>query len=905
MMKQHRLRTFVQSGFVLLAGLAGVLRAEDYSITSFAGNTNVTTGVDGTGDAATFNSPYAVAIDAAKNLYVSDTVNNTIRKITPARVVTTLAGTAGLLGTTDGTGSAARFNFPVGIAVDTAGNVYVADSKNLTIRKISPAGAVTTFAGSAFQIGATDGQGNAARFFLPYGVAVDSAGNVYVAEGGNHLIRKISPSGLVSTLAGTAMQAGFTDGAGSTARFNTPFGLTVDSGGNLYVADSGNNAIRRVTPAGVVTTVAGLSGSSGALDGPVSVARFNQPRGVSVDANGNLYVADFGNSVVRHITAGGIVTTLAGSAGIQGATNSVGSAARFYDPTGIVSDGTTIYVADTSNNSVRRGTPASQASLPVIAVHPLDQVVSVGQSVSFRVSASGSNITYEWLKNGVTLPGATTATYTINSAQLSDVAAYSVRVAGPGGGVDSGPGTLSVEPVGTGPIVITARPLSQNVNAGQSVSFSITATGPGLAYQWLKNGATIAGATNSTYTINSPQLADVATYTVRVTSGTTSQTASARLTVGTSAAISITSQPSSQSVAPGQTVVFTVEAFGTGLTYQWSKNDTTIPGATANSFTVASAQTADAGTYTVRVSGGGGSVVSAPAILTVTTGGGNPPPPPPTGITSRLVNLSILSDIVSAGDNFTMGYVVGGAGTSGSKSILIRAAGPTLAAAPFGVIGVLADPKLELFAGTTKTSENDNWGGSSTLSTAFASVGAFAYVNATSLDAAAVATISPGDNSVRVSANGNGTGAVLAELYDTASFVSMTATTPRLVNVSVLKHLGAKLTVGFVIDGTAQKKVLIRAVGPTLSGAPFNVAGAVADPQLTLFSGLNSIAGNDNWNGTAELTAAFTQVGAFALPATSRDAALLATLSPGAYTVEVAGVNNTTGVAIVEVYEVP
>jgi sugar lactone lactonase YvrE len=905
MMMQHRLRSSIQAGLIFLAALAGVSHAEDYSITSFAGNTNVTTGVDGTGDAATFNSPYAIAIDAAKNLYVSDTVNNTIRKITPGRVVTTLAGAAGFLGATDAIGTAARFNSPVGLAVDTAGNVYVADSKNLTIRKITPTGAVTTLAGSPSQLGATDGQGAAARFFLPYGVAVDAAGNVYVAEGGNHLIRKITPDGLVSTLAGTAMQAGFTNGTGGAARFDTPFGLSIDAAGNLYVADSGNNAIRKVTPAGVVTTVAGLSGPAGALDGPVAVARFNQPRGVSIDASGNLYVADYGNSIVRHITAGGIVTTLAGSPGLVGATNSVGTAARFYDPTGIVADGTTIYVADTTNNSIRRGVPVSQAGLPVISVNPLNQVVSVGQAVSFRVVAAGTGISYTWLKNNLAIPGATAATYTINSAQAADVASYSVRVAGSDGAVDSAPATLSVEAIGTGPILITARPLSLNVNTGQSASFSVTASGPGLTYQWLKNSAVIAGATNATYTIPSAQAGDVAVYTVRLTSGSTTATASAELSVGTSSAIAITSQPSSRSVAPGQPVTFTVEAFGTGLTYQWLKNDAAIPGATASSYTIAAAQAADAGTYTVRVTGSGGSVVSAPAVLAVTTGGGGGGGGGNTGITSRLVNLSILTEISSAGDSFTMGYVVGGAGTSGSKSILIRAAGPTLGAPPFSIPGSLTDPKLELFAGPTKTSENDNWGGSATLSNAFASVGAFAYVNATSLDAASVATIGAGDNSVKVSATGNGTGTVIAELYDTASFVSMTTATPRLVNVSVLKHLGTGLTAGFVIDGTAAKRVLIRAVGPTIGAAPFNVPGAVADPQMTLFSGQASIGANDNWGGTAELTAAFGQVGAFALPAASRDAALLATLQPGSYTVQVSGVGGTTGVAIVEVYEVP
>ena len=212
---------------------------------------------------------------------------------------------------------------------------------------------------------------------------------------------------------------------------------------------------------------------------------------------------------------------------------------------------------------------------------------------------------------------------------------------------------------------------------------------------------------------------------------------------------------------------------------------------------------------------------------------------------------------------------------------------------------------MELFAGQTRTGENDNWGGSAALTAASSAVGAFAFSSAASLDAAMLATISAGDNSVRISANGSGTGTVIAELYDSTSAQSFSSTTPRLVNVSVLKHLGAGLTAGFVINGTGAKTVLIRGVGPTIGAPPFNVAGVVTDPQLTLYSGQTVIGSNDNWGGTATLTAAFAQVGAFALPAGSRDAALLATLQPGNYTVQVIGVGNTTGVGIVEVYEVP
>ena len=880
---------------IVLVGTTAALRAEDYAMLTYAGTPNVSGSADGS--PGSFRNPYGIAVDAERNLYLSDTLSNTIRKISPAREVTTLAGSVELAGATDGSGSAARFNFPVGIAADAAGNIYVADAKNFTIRKITPAGVVSTYAGASFQIGSSDGPAASARFFLPYGVAADAAGNLYIADGGNQLIRKITAAGIVSTLAGAAMQAGFVDGAGGAARFNTPWGITVDQGGALYVADSGNNAIRKLTSAGVVTTLAGNSGVGGTQDGVGASARFNQPRGLSVNAAGNVFVADYGNQVIRFITPGGVVSTIAGLAGIIGDADSVGPASRFYDPTDVVADGSTVYVVDSSNNLIRKGVPASTATLPAISNQPVDQVVSMGQAVTFRVVASGSALTYRWIKNGAFVTGATGATLTIASAQESDIAVYSVRITGAGGAIDSTMASLSVFPVGTGPIAITGRPLSLAVSAGQSATFSVVATGSGLTYQWLKNGAAIPGATGASYAIASAQAADDGTYTVRLTSGSATETASAKLVVGAGggASITLTTQPASQTVKAGQGVSLAVVATGsTALSYQWFKNDIAIAGATNAGFAIGTAQVSDAGNYTVRVSGGGLNVLSSTATLTVT--------PVVTGPTARLVNLSILTDVATAGDSFTMGYVVGGAGTSGAKPVLIRAAGPSLA--PLGVTGFLADPKLELFAGSTRTGENDNWGGTSALTAAFSAVGAFAYINNTSLDAAALVSISAGDNSVRVSASGAGTGTVIAELYDSTPIAGATATTPRLVNVSVLKHLGTGLTAGFVIDGTGAKTVLIRAIGPTI-GATFNVPGVVADPQLTLFSGQTSIGSNDNWGGTAALTAAFGQVGAFVLPAASRDAALLATLQPGNYTVQVSGVAGTTGVGLVEVYEVP
>src|SRR5947209_203745 len=204
---------------------------------------------------------------------------------------TTLAGQASI-GSADGTGGVARFYVPSGVATDSSGNVYVADLLNSTIRKITPAGVVTTLAGLAGVTGSADGTGGAARFYRPTGVATDSSGNVYVADQYNHTIRKITPAGVVTTLAGLAGSYGSADGTGSAARFNGPNGVATDSSGNVYVADTYNNTIRKITPAGVVTTLAGLAVSVGSADGTGSAARFNDPSGVATDSSGNVRVAD-------------------------------------------------------------------------------------------------------------------------------------------------------------------------------------------------------------------------------------------------------------------------------------------------------------------------------------------------------------------------------------------------------------------------------------------------------------------------------------------------------------------------------------------------------------------------------------------------------------------------------------
>lgn len=320
---------------------------------------------DGSGNNVRFNQPNAIVVDAGGNLFVTDTANNTIRKITAAGVVSTLAGSAGNVGSADGSGQQARFNQPGGIAIDLAGNLYLADTQNHTIRKVSAAGVVTTLAGSAGQAGQTDGIAGNARFNQPRGLARDPAGNLYVTDTGNDTVRKITPEGVVTTMAGTAGNPGSADGNGARAQFNSPRGITIDKTANLnlYVADTNNNTVRKLSQSGDVSTLAGTAGASGSDNGGGQRARFNQPNGIAIDSAGNIRISDTDNQMIRSVSLTGVVSTLAGSAGTTGHTDGNGSDANFSQPTGIAADtANNLYVADTSNNLIRKITPAGQVS---------------------------------------------------------------------------------------------------------------------------------------------------------------------------------------------------------------------------------------------------------------------------------------------------------------------------------------------------------------------------------------------------------------------------------------------------------------------------------------------------------------------------------------------------------------
>lgn len=258
-------------------------------------------------------------------------------------------------GSLDGSGSAARFDGPDGIVLGPDGNLYVAERNSGTIRKVSQQGVAVTLAGSAGAPGSADGAGGAARFNEPTRLEADIDGNLYVTDTGNSTIRQVSASGAVTTLAGAAGECGSADGNAGNARFCKPQGITLDRNGNLYVADTANHTIRRIDRSNNVTTIAGAAGACGSADGRGAQARFCEPQDIKVDDDGYLYVADTANSTIREISPSGDVRTIAGAAGQCGSVDGQGAAARFCRQAGLTIDGAgNLFVADTGNGTIRR-----------------------------------------------------------------------------------------------------------------------------------------------------------------------------------------------------------------------------------------------------------------------------------------------------------------------------------------------------------------------------------------------------------------------------------------------------------------------------------------------------------------------------------------------------------------------
>jgi hypothetical protein len=454
----------------------------------------------------------------------------------------------------------------------------------------------------------------------------------------------------------------------------------------------------------------------------------------------------------------------------------------------------------------------------------------------------------------------------------------------------------AAEPVVSLPTIAT-HPASRSVQAGGSTTFTVAATSAvALSYQWLKSGLALNGATSPSHTISNVAAADAGNYSVVVSNSAGSVTSSVAVLTVTLApappttppvangAPAIASGPASQTTNSGGNVTLSVTASGSGpLSYQWLKDGQEIPGATAAIHTFANARSSDAGSYQVRISNGAGSIFSPAAELTVRS--------------SRLINLSTRA-FVPAGSTLTPGFFIRGSGT---KPLLIRAVGPTLRR--FGVTTALPETKLEVYPpGSASPLAREAYPALSDIDVAI-SVGAFP-LDPDARDTSVQTTLAPQAYTVRISGGDAGMmGVTLAEIYDTDALQS----SAQLVNVSTLGFVGAGenvLTAGFVVSGDAPKRLLLRAVGPGLTA--FGVGDALPDPQLALMSqaGTEPLLINDNWPDSDVVRSAFSLAGAFALQGGSKDAALIVTLEPGAYTAVVSSVTaSITGQALVEIYD--
>lgn len=700
--------------------------------------------------------------------------------------------------------------------------------------------------------------------------------------------------------------------------------LAIDDAGDRWVSPNGVNwsfgqtsragALRGLVFAAGTFVVSGISGIQTTVNGNVFTARV-------VDNTTFLEAAVYGRGLFLATGAGGITyrstnavawtllpsTTAAQLRGLAFFNNEfvgVGTAGTIVtSPDGsqwtprtsgtdqlllAVGAGPTSVIAVGFGGVIRES--AAPLGAPMIVTPPLPVTEGVGGTANFSVTASGSApLTYQWYRNGIELGGATTATLALRNLQLIDAGTYTVIVRNPFGSAVGPAAVLTVATAATAP-AITAHPVDQAVGAGATAIFSVGVTGTApFSFQWRFNGVALAGGTASSLILPNATAAHAGAYTVVIANaGGVVTSVAATLTVRQSPVI--TTPPVDLSIALGGNAVFSVTATGTApLNYQWIKDGREIAGATLAILSLASVTDNDAGSYAVTVRNTVGGVTSRAVTLQVGVAA------------SRLGNLSVRTAAGAGDQTLIVGFTVAGAG--GTKPVLVRAIGPSLAA--FGVAGVLPDPQVSLFQGAIAVATNDNWGDSpvsAQISEAGRRLGAF-VLEGRSRDAAIYAGLQPGSYTAQVGAGG-ASGIALVELYD-----GDTSLPSRLVNVSARCLVGTGgniLIAGFFVLGNTAKTVVIRAVGPTL--AAFGVSEVLADPQLVLFRGVDVLATNDDWfrnNGAQTLPPVFAAVGAFPLAPQSRDAALVATLPPGQYTAQISGAEGATGVALVEVYEVP
>jgi gliding motility-associated-like protein len=526
-------------------------------VSLLAGGTGVAGFVNATGAAARFNVPLTLTADAAGNVFVVDNVNNVVRKITSAGVVTTYAGT-GAYGATNGPASQATFAQMYGIAVDASDNLYIADKGNDLIRKVSASGVVSTVAGKADVSGFANGQDTTAIFSILLGIAVDKSDNVYVIDQGSCMVRKITPGGLVSTLAGKFGVNVSANGPDSSATFFYPQACAVDAAGNVYVAEPYD--VRKISAAGMVTTIAG-SGKAGSADGVGTAASFNSLNSISVDALGNLYVADAGNYTIRKIAPDGTVSTIAGTAGVTGSANGIGAAAQLGDGVSAYAGNSgVVYLCDEGNSIIRKlsikgyaidkplptglafdGTTGDISGTPAIFSPATDYTVT-GYNV-YGNSAAKINITTTGTLSFPLIPAkiygvadfspaistSGAITYTSSNTAVATVVSGNIHVIGVGTSTikaTNGATTLSqVLTVNTAPLVVIADNKSKNYNTANpalTITYDgfVNGEGPSVfTTQPTISTPTLAGSPAGSYPINISGAANK-NYTITFVAGT-------------------------------------------------------------------------------------------------------------------------------------------------------------------------------------------------------------------------------------------------------------------------------------------------------------------------------------------------------------------------------------------------
>jgi len=385
--------------------LAQIAAAQDL-VTTLAGQPLVSGASNGFRTNALFSDPAGIAVGPDGSIYIADSQNHAIRKIDANGIASTLAGQLGVRGFQNGTGTQAQFDTPCGIARDRDGNLFVSDTGNHTIRKIAPDGAVTTVAGIPGDSGFANGSASTALFSSPLGIKVTTNGTAFVCDCGNHLVRAISPNGLVSTLAGDPGVWGSDDGAGASAHFNGPIGVVLDNEGNLFVSDSNNHTIRRITVAGSVTTWAGIAGVDGCRNGDARAATFCHPAELAIDQRNNLFVADSFNHVIRKISRDRKVSIVSGAVGGYGTADGANGGGRFFNPYGIgINPDGSLVVTDAYNQLIRVVVPpftlALQTSTTSGAVTlSWESVIGREYQVQYSIGSAG------WANLGVPITAA-------------------------------------------------------------------------------------------------------------------------------------------------------------------------------------------------------------------------------------------------------------------------------------------------------------------------------------------------------------------------------------------------------------------------------------------------------------------------------------------------------------------